>query len=66
MRKQVVVSILPDGTTTVDAQGFKGKGCQAATEQIAIALGGPNRDASDDKKKPDYFAPVTGTNTGIV
>jgi len=64
MRKQVVISILPDGTTSIDAQNFKGKGCQDATNQIALALGGAGRDTSDDKKKPDFFAPgTTGTQT---
>jgi hypothetical protein len=66
MQKRVVIQIQPDGTTSVDAQGFKGKGCAEATDQIAIALGGDFRDKSDDKKKPDYFATNPGMNTGKI
>lgn len=66
MRKQVVITFEPDGTTNIDAQGFKGKGCQSATEAIALTLGGSGRDKSDDRKKPDYFATNPGTNTGHV
>jgi hypothetical protein len=63
MQKRVVVTVDPDGTTSIDAQNFKGKGCQDATEQVALALGGVTRDKSDDRKKPDYFATNPGTNT---
>ena len=56
MQKRVVVTIEADGTTSVDAQGFRGKGCAEATEQLAVALGGPSRDKSDDRRKPEYFA----------
>lgn len=66
MQKRIVVNILPDGTTSVDAQGFQGKGCQEATEQVAIALGGPSRDKSDDKRKPEYFGANVGKSTGTI
>ena len=32
--QQVIVEISPAGSIKVDAQGFKGKGCEKATEQI--------------------------------
>lgn len=65
MRK-VVVTIHPDGTTEIDAQGFKGKGCQDATQQLAIAIGGPGRDDSQDRKKPDFYASNTGKQAGTI
>lgn len=66
MQKRVLITIEPDGTTNIDAQGFKGKGCATATEAIALALGGNSRDKSDDRKKPEYFGTVPGTQTGRI
>lgn len=66
MQKRVVITFEADGSTNIDAQGFKGKGCQSATEAMALTLGGADRDKSDDKRKPDYYATVPGTNTGHV
>lgn len=64
--KQVVITIEPDGSTTIDAQNFKGKGCADATQAMAIALAGTSRDDKDDRKKPDYYATVPGCNTGKI
>lgn len=55
MTKQVVVTVLPDGTTKVDALNFQGQGCAAATEAIAIAVAGNSRDKSDDDTKPEFY-----------
>lgn len=66
MQKRIVVTIEPDGTTSIDAQHFKGKGCADATEAIALSLGGSSRDKSDDRKKPEFFAQNPGMNTGKV
>jgi len=59
--KQVTITIAPDGTSKVDADGFKGKGCAEATEALEMALTGGDRSGTDDKRKPDYFATNTGT-----
>jgi hypothetical protein len=56
MSKQIVVTIGLDGTVEVAAEGFKGKGCEAATKFVEDALG-----MSDGKRKrkPEYFASET-------
>lgn len=54
--RQIIITIATDGTSTVDAQGFKGKGCADASEQIEIALGGTG--TKKKTKKPEYFAPA--------
>ena len=37
--KQLIITVDPDGTTTVKACGFTGKACEDATRQIEEALG---------------------------
>lgn len=62
--KQVIIDITPAGTVTVDAQGFKGVGCDKATESIEIALGGAG--AKSKKKKPEAFQhPSTATQNKL-
>ena len=39
MSKTITVDISPDGTAKVEASGFQGKGCQAATKVFEDALG---------------------------
>jgi hypothetical protein len=51
--RQVIVDISPAGTVKVDAQGFKGVGCDKATEQIEIALGGTG--VKKKTRKPEAF-----------
>jgi len=60
MAKQVIVDITPAGSVKVDAQGFKGVGCDKATEMIEIAIGGAG--ARKKTKKPDYFVPGGQSN----
>ena len=66
MQRQIVITIEPDGSTVIDAQNFKGKGCATATEAMAIALAGGGRDDSNDRKKPDYYVMNPGCNTGKI
>ena len=50
MSRSIVVIISPAGEIFVDAKGFQGKGCEAATKAIEEALGAPIR----RRLKPDY------------
>jgi hypothetical protein len=52
--KKVVIEILPDGSSKVDAQGFKGSQCSLATRELELALAGSG--PVDDRKKPDFYA----------
>jgi hypothetical protein len=49
--RQIHVRISPAGDITVEAQGFQGKGCEAATKAIEDALGKPR----ERTRKPDYW-----------
>jgi hypothetical protein len=37
--RRILVRVAPDGALTVEADGFQGKGCEAATKAIEEALG---------------------------
>ncbi len=39
MSRRIVVRVAPDGALTVEADGFQGKDCEAATRAIEEALG---------------------------
>ena len=39
MSRRILVRVAPDGALTVEADGFQGKGCEAATKAIEEALG---------------------------
>ncbi len=43
--------ISPAGAITVEAEGYQGKGCEAATKAIEDALG----KAGTRNRKPDYW-----------
>lgn len=56
MKNEIInVVVNPDGTVEVSAEGFKGKGCEAATKFIEEALGMDG----DRKKLPEYYANET-------
>lgn len=59
--KQIIINIPAYGPPKVEAVGFGGEGCVAATTAIEKALNGkPN--VTDREFKPEYSAPsVTGT-----
>lgn len=63
MAKQIRVIVSRDGSTRVEAENFQGQGCKAATEAIALAITGPDRDTRDDETKPEFFQESTGQNT---
>lgn len=50
MNKQIDITIDAEGAITVEAQGFKGKGCKAATDAMEQALG----KAKDTRRKPEF------------
>ena len=39
MSRRIFVRVAPDGALTVEADGFQGKGCEAASQAIEQALG---------------------------
>lgn len=51
MSRKIQVRITPSGEITVEAHGFMGKGCEAATKAIEDALG----KAGTRTRKPDYW-----------
>ena len=51
MSRRIHVRVSPLGEITVDADGFQGKGCEAATKAIEDALGKP----SARTRKPDFW-----------
>jgi len=61
MRK-IVVEIKPDGTSSIDAQGFQGQSCALATRELELVLAGPGGEIKDNKK-PDFYV-QTGTGIG--
>ena len=51
MSRKIHVRVTPTGEITVEAEGFQGKGCEAATKAIEDALGKPR----DRTRKPDFW-----------
>jgi hypothetical protein len=49
--RKIHVRITPAGEITVEAEGFQGKGCEAATKAIEEALG----KAGNRTRKPDFW-----------
>jgi hypothetical protein len=51
VKRKIQVRITPSGDITVEAQGFRGNGCEAATKAIEDALG----KAGTRNRKPDFW-----------
>ena len=51
MSRRIHVRVTPTGEITVEAEGFQGKGCEAATKAIEDALGKPRKRT----RKPDFW-----------
>jgi hypothetical protein len=51
LSRSIQVKISPTGEINVEANGFKGKGCEAATKAIEEALGKPR----ERIRKPDFW-----------
>lgn len=50
MSRRILVRVSPTGETTVEAEGFSGNGCEAATKAIEQALGS----VRDRTHKPEF------------
>jgi hypothetical protein len=50
-RRSIQVKVSPAGEITVEARGFAGRGCEAATAAIEAALGTP----SNRTRKPEFW-----------
>jgi hypothetical protein len=50
VRRRLLVRVAPDGALTVEADGFQGKVCEAATREIEQALG----QSTGRKLKPEH------------
>ncbi len=50
-KKRIHVHVSPNGDITVEADGFQGNGCEAATKAIEDALG----KRRDHTRKPEYW-----------
>ena len=48
--KSIIVTVGPTGETSVEADGFKGKGCEAAAKAVEEALG----KCTSRRYKPEY------------
>lgn len=55
MSRKIHVRISTAGEITVEAEGFQGKGCEAATKAIEEALGQPETRT----RKPEYWRQQT-------
>ncbi|MCH7225017.1 DUF2997 domain-containing protein [Verrucomicrobiaceae bacterium E54] len=49
--------VSPTGETTVEAEGYQGRGCEAATQAIEQALGS----VRDRTRKPDFWRQARST-----
>ena len=55
MSRRIHVRVTPDGAISVEAEGFQGKGCEAATKAIEDALG----KTKNRTRKPHYWRQET-------
>jgi len=51
--KRIEITVKPDGTMEVKAQGYKGKSCEEATRKIIAALGEENQHT----RSAEYYLP---------
>ena len=56
MSRSIQVRVSPAGEITVEAEGFNGRGCEAATKAIEDALG----KAKTRTRKPSFWKRVQG------
>jgi hypothetical protein len=59
-RKQIVVSIDPQGKVNIDALNFQGVGCKAATEAVLKYVSGAQ---TEEHEKPEMYESTAETLT---
>lgn len=57
MSRRILVRVSPTGETSVEAEGFQGSGCEAATKAIEQALGSVGKRT----RKPDFWRQARST-----
>lgn len=58
--ENMIITISPDGSVTIEVKGVKGKSCANVTKQIESALG----TVTGDKKTAEYFEGVNNVAIG--
>ena len=48
--KQIIIDVTPEGAVKIEAIGFKGQACEAATKAVEEALGF----VASRKRKPEF------------
>ena len=56
--KSIDIDISPDGTVKIEAIGYKGNACEAATKEIEAILGGQIK---SKVRKPEFYQTVAAT-----
>lgn len=51
MKQEIIVTINPDGSTSVETKGYVGKSCKDASKFIEDALG----NVESEKLKPEFY-----------
>lgn len=54
MAEEIIVVIAPDGSTSVEGEGFSGPACDLVLRALAEALG----TVEEITKKPEYYGAV--------
>jgi len=60
MPKRIIIEIFPDGKVTVDAQGFKGKGCVDDLKWLEDLLGRPEKRIFKDEYRKVEAVKIIG------
>ena len=65
--REIKTHISPDGTTTIETSGFKGKTCQETTDKILkdLEVLGISVQVKEDKRKAEYYEIASGTAVRI-
>ena len=64
MKKQIIVTVTPDGQTKVVAEGFAGGECREATKFLRAALGQPVQEQLTEEYYQSQLAIVQSQESG--
>lgn len=53
--KDITITIKTDGATNIEANGFQGVGCKAASQNFEMALAGMDNSKVDTDPKPEMY-----------